>query len=240
MRQQLVALVFAMMTLAMAPRTGAQGHTPSASAKDTHTATDAHGPKETHGPKDPHAANDPHAAAEPKTKAPSPREAHGSHDASASPATTLKPAAHKLAAPATPRGTEVEAHAPAEHSAKAAASQANGGRPRGAGHEAEHGEAARPTREAPRPPNPALEAVLQRITRRISGAKAERPARSAAPHAAAAPSPSFRVQVTAPSSVAALTPRVRLTWRPTVVWPRAVLPAADADARVRMDWDSGH
>lgn len=88
-----------------------------------------------------------------------------------------------------------------------------------------------------RPPNPALEAVLQRIARRVSGAKPARGSTARAPRTTAAASPLFRVQVTAPRAPSpSETPRVRLTWRPTVVWPRAVLPGGDADTRVQVDW----
>lgn len=218
-----------MVSPALEAGIGAQGHAPAAPAKDAH------------GPKDSHAASDAHAAAEPKSKAAPPAQAaHASHDDSTKHAATLKPPAHKLAAPAAPKQAAADTHPPSDHPTKTPVSQVDGKGPRAAGHEADREAGARPTRDAPRPPNPALEAVLQRITRRISGARTERAVGSPAPQAAVAASPAFRVQVTAPASVAALTPRVRLTWRPTVVWPRAVLPAADADARVRIEWAAGH
>jgi hypothetical protein len=171
-----------------------------------------------------------HAPATKESHPPAPKDSHGS---TVTPA-TLKPPTHRLSSPSAAHPTPDE---PPSRSPKAADAP---------------DEASRTQSTRTRPPNPALEAVLQRLNRRMSTARsAERT--SATPtaarersggstvkptHAAAAAAPTFRAQVTAapqppePSD----TPRVRLTWRPTVIWPRSVLPGGDADARVQVEW----
>lgn len=215
------ASLVAIVALLVVTRFGALGHAEPATEKV------AHGPKTPPAAKDPHATT--HAPTAKDSHAPAPKDSHGSV---ATPA-TLKPPTHKLTDPsaAHPALGDTQSKSPTSTDS--------------------HGGASGTHSTRARPPNPALEAVLQRLSRRMSTARSaegsstertagrDRSGRSTvkAPHSAAAPAPTFRAQVTAPhASEPSDTPRVHLTWRPTVIWPRAVLPGGDADTRIRVEW----
>lgn len=216
--------------------TGALGHAEPATEKA------APRPKETHATKDVQAPK--HASTAKDADAPASKDAHAPVVTSA----TLQPSAHKLSAP-------LAAHPPSGDAApdtkKSAGSHEKAGTRsarQAAPPDENEARAARPG--LARPPNPALEAVLQRLNRRIAASRSPERAQTAqagheprgsstakGPRSAAAPTPTFRLQVTSPHAAEpSATPRVRLRWRPAVIWPRAVLPGGDADARVRVDW----
>lgn len=123
-------------------------------------------------------------------------------------------------------------------------------------HDATAHETEAPAKKAASPPprgGDELDAVMQRINRRIaatagktapaSGAASRPDVAAAEAHGGPKPAAGGRAASSAgrashaTAAPAPAAPRVRLTWRPTVVWPRAVLAVLDdADGRVEVAW----
>lgn len=206
---------------------------PGAAVQDAHAtaAKDAHAPaaKDAHGPapKDGHdgAPKDGHGPADkrPAAAAADRRVASGGHAAEGA-----------QAAPGASRAVQKTVHPEDDVDRAAAKGGAAGDRPK------EKPMAATTVGDRQ------LDAVMERITKRISGgaptaARANDAGASAKQPAAPVPpvrrpiagraAPAFKATAEPPA------PRVRLNWRPTVVWPRAVLPGGNPDGQVRLEWD---